>query len=156
MNTLRNLSLAVVIAGALLQGCSQAPDLNKVRADVAKAQAEGQKLIIDAQANMDKVMAENNKNVVGTQADASTSNSAPATDDANIAKAKKDAANKLADAQYDVDKARAEAAYKVADANCEAQTGDAGKSCKENAKATYDSSVAAAKAKNTDAHQKNA
>ena len=155
MNTYRNCALAAIIVVALLQGCSQAPDPNKVRADVAKAQADGQKLIVDAQAKMDKVMAENNKNVVNTQADASTSNNAQATDDANMAKVRTQAANQLADAQYDVDKARAEAAYKVADANCGAQTGDAAKSCHDSAKATYDSSVAAAKAKNDDAHQKN-
>ncbi len=45
-------------------------------------------------------------------------------------------------------KVRAEAAYDVAKANCEAQTGDAEKSCKDQAKAQYDQAVAAAKQKN--------
>ncbi len=68
---MQNRSLvALVFATMLLQACSQQVDTAKVQADIAKAEADGQKTIIDAQAKLDQVVAQNNKDVVGVQADA--------------------------------------------------------------------------------------
>jgi hypothetical protein len=153
-----NILFALAFATAMLQGCNQQADnAAKVQADVAKAEADGQKKIIDAQAKLDQVVAQNNKNLVGTQADAqkdasSNPNAPPPEANADIAKARSDAEVKVADAQYDVDKAKAEAAKQVADARCESQAGDANKQCQAAAKADYDAAVAAAKAKNDTVH----
>jgi hypothetical protein len=153
-----NILFALAFATAMLQGCNQQADnAAKVQADVAKAEADGQKKIIDAQAKLDQVVAQNNKNLVGTQADAqkdasSNPNAPPPEANADIAKARSDAEVKVADAQYDVDKAKAEAAKQVAEARCESQAGDANKQCQAAAKADYDAAVAAAKAKNDTVH----
>ena len=150
--------VALVIATGLLQGCNQQPETaGKVQADVAKAEADGQKKIIDAQAKLDQVVAQNNKNLVGAQADAqkdaANNPSAPAqAADADISKARTEAEIKVADAQYDVDKAKAVAAKQVAEARCQALVGDANKECMSRAKADYESATAAAKAKNDAAH----
>jgi hypothetical protein len=150
--------VALVAATVLLQGCNQQADTAaKVQADVAKAEADGQKQIIDAQAKLDQVVAQNNKNVVGVQADAQKDAAndanapAPAASD-DVAKARNDAEIKVADAQYDVDKAKAAAAKQVAEARCQALAGDANKSCMSSAKADYESATATAKAKNDAAH----
>src|SRR4029079_7554675 len=111
-----NILVALAFATAMLQGCNQQPDnAAKVQADVAKAEADGQKKIIDAQAKLDQVVAQNNKDLVGVQADAqkdaiSNPNAPTAAASADIAKAHTSAEIKVADAQYDVDKAKAEAA----------------------------------------------
>jgi hypothetical protein len=151
--------VALAFAAAMLQGCNQQADTAaKVQADVAKAEADGQKKIIDAQAKLDQVVAQNNKDLVGTQADAqkdasSNPNAPPPAVSADVAKARSDAEVKVADAQYDVDKAKAEAVKQVADARCEAQVGDANsKQCLATAKSSYDSAIAAAKAKNDAVH----
>jgi len=70
----------LILAAVSLQGCNQQADTAakaqtdaaKAQADIAKAQADGQKKIVDAQAKLDQVVAQNNKNVVGAQADAQT------------------------------------------------------------------------------------
>src|SRR5262249_56949727 len=54
MITQRYSALAIVVSALLLQACQQGPDPAKVQADVTKAQAEGQKKIVDAQAKMDQ------------------------------------------------------------------------------------------------------
>jgi len=147
----------LILATGLLQGCNQQDtaakaqtDAAKAQADIAKAQADGQKKIVDAQAKLDQVVAQNNKNVVGAQADAQTQavkdpNAPPPPDNADVIKAHNVAENKVADAQYDVDKAKAEADKEVADARCKTQAGAAHDSCVATAKAAYDSAVAAAK-----------
>jgi hypothetical protein len=123
--------------------------------------------IADAQAKLQQVTAENRKDIV----DARVDNSAPATNgttpsttaepgtaantaNKDVADAQQKAAKKTADAQYDVDKASAEAKYDVSVARCKGQTGDAAKSCKDNAKSTYDSEINQAKAKNNSANQR--
>src|SRR6187399_117020 len=154
-----NILVGLIFATAMLQGCNQQQPDNaaKVQAGVAKAEADGQKKIVDAQAKLDQVVAQNHKNLVGTEADAqkdatNNPNAPPPEASADVAKARSDAQLKVADAQYDVDKAKAEAAKQVADARCESQAGDANKQCLAAAKADYDTAVAAAKAKNDVAH----
>jgi hypothetical protein len=150
--------VALVFTTGLLQGCNQQTDTaGKVQADVAKAEADGQKQIIDAQAKLDQVVAQNNKNLVGVQADAqkdaANNPGAPAqAAGADIAKARNEAEIKVADAQYDVDKAKAAAAKQVAEARCQALVGDANKECTSRAKADYESATATAKSKNDAAH----
>jgi len=158
-------TFVALLAGGALGGCQRAPDMAKVDADVQKAQADGEKKVADAQAKLDKVIAENRKDLVDAQVDArrdaqtATANPAPATPVANppadkVARTEGDAMQKSADAQYDLDKARADASYDVATARCEAQTGDAEKACKETAKAQRDTVVARAKSRNDVAHQR--
>jgi hypothetical protein len=66
-----NILVALAFATAMLQGCNHRQTARqRFTADVAKAEADGQKKIIDAQAKLDQVVAQNNKNLVGTQADA--------------------------------------------------------------------------------------
>jgi hypothetical protein len=150
--------VALVFVAVSLQGCNQQTDTaGKVQADVAKAEADGQKKIIDAQAKLDQVVAQNNKDLVGVQADAqkdaANDPNAPApAAAADTAKARSNAEIKVADGQYDVDKAKAEAARQVAEARCQALVGDAIKQCVSSAKNDYDSAVAAAKARNDAAH----
>jgi hypothetical protein len=138
--------VAAVLSTAALSGCNRGPDPDKVREDVAKAQADGQKKVADAQAKVDKANAEAQKDAIVDNANGQA-NGAPDTPPNGDRK-------KIADAQYDLDKARAEAAYGVANANCEAQTGDAKKACQDQAKAQYDSAIAAAKQKNDAASQR--
>lgn len=150
--------MAFFFATVFLQGCSQQPDTaTKVQADIAKAEADGQKQIIDAQAKLDQVVAQNNKNLVGVQADAqkdaANNPNAPAAEaSADIAKARHDAEMKVADAQFDVEKAKAAATRQVAEARCQIRADDARKACMSSAKADYDSATAVAKAKNDVAH----
>jgi hypothetical protein len=156
---------ALIFATMLLQACNQQADTAtvdaaKVQADVTKADADGQKTIIDAQAKLDQVVAQNNKDLVGVQADAqkdaaTNPNASPAAASADIAKARANAENKIADAQYDVDRAKAGAVEKSAEARCENQVGDANKLCVSNAKTSYDSALATAKAKNDAVHAAN-
>jgi hypothetical protein len=155
---MRNRSLlALVFVTMLLQACNQQVDTAKIQADVAKAEADGQKKIIDAQAKLDQVVAQNNKDVVGVQADAqkdatNNPNAAPAAASTDIDKARTNAENKVADAQFDVDKAKAEAAEQIAETRCGLQVGDANKACMSSARVAYDSAVATAKAKSDAAH----
>ena len=46
--------IITLAAAALLQACNQGPDPAKVQGDVIKAQADGQKMIVDAQAKLDQ------------------------------------------------------------------------------------------------------
>ena len=67
----RILTIAAILSATLaLQACNKGPDPAKVQADVAKAQADGQKKIADAQADLDKVVAKNRKTMADTDADA--------------------------------------------------------------------------------------
>jgi len=168
-----NLTTLVFVITALLQGCNQQTDspakvqadnaqadrvqADKVQAGIAIAEADGQKKIIDAQAKLDQVVAQNNKDLVGAQTDAqkdatNNPNAPTPAGSAEVAKAHTNAEISVADTQYDVDKAKAEAAEQVAEARCAAQVGDANKTCVSSAKASRDSAVAAAKAKNDAAH----
>lgn len=150
--------VAITFAIALLQGCNQeAETAAKVQADIAKAEADGQKKIIDAQAKLDQVVAQNNKTLVGVRADAqkdaADKPAAPAeAADADIVKARSEAEIKVADAQYEVDKAKAAAARQVAEARCEALALDAKNDCMSRAKTDYASATATAKAKNDAVH----
>lgn len=149
--------LAMVVATMLLQACSQQVDTAKVQADVAKAEAAGQKKIVDAQAKLDQVVAQNNKDLVGVQSDAQKAaandpNASTTAASAYIAKARTNSEIKVAGAQYDVDKAKAEAVEMVAETRCGLQVDDANKACVSAAKANYDSALAEAKAKSDAAH----
>ena len=151
--------ITLLVAAALLQACDRAPDQAKVQGDVAKAQADGQKMIVDAQAKLDQVAAKNNKEVVNAQVDAraDNANNPPTTTpaDNDVAKARKEANEDMADAQYNLEKAKGEAAHNVAKAQCEAQTGDDEKACKDSAKVRYESAIAEAKAKADAMHRRN-
>ncbi len=75
-----------LLIAASLGACSQGPDPAKVQADITKAQADGQKMVVDAQAKLDQVNAANNKDVVVAQADArqnTAENSQPAPSEAD-------------------------------------------------------------------------
>jgi hypothetical protein len=149
-----NVLLSVAIATAL-QGCERGPNLAKVQANVLRAQVEGQKMVVDAQANLDKLNAQNTSDMVDAQIDTHgelANTSAPVGDDAG--KVRLAAGDKVADAQYDVEKAKAEAGYNIASAQCGAQVGDIGKACKETAKASYDFAIATAKTKNDVIHRR--
>ncbi|HET8940897.1 MAG TPA: hypothetical protein VFN13_02810 [Rudaea sp.] len=159
-----------------LQGCKQRPDPAKVQADIIKAQANGQKAIADARANMDKVIAQNRKDLVDARVDAQMDHASgdetarnrqsPAANlenpsavaspvSAAVARARKGATDSTADAQYELDKAKAEADYNVALARCESRVGTALDACKETAKSRYDSDITAARHRNDSAHQPN-
>lgn len=147
--------VGLVLATALLQGCNQQTDnAAKVQADIAKAEADGQKQIIDAQAKLDQVVAQNNKTLVGVRADAQkdAADKPAEAADADIVKARSEAEIKVADAQYEVDKAKAAAARQVAEARCEALALDAKNDCMSRAKTDYASATATAKAKNDAVH----
>ena len=128
------LFLAGCIAGLGLQACNNnAADPAKVAAEVQKAQAEGEKKIVEAQARLEQVAAENKKDVVVAQADAridaADDSAAKAADDtARKADAKKGDARKT-DAKIpdiaptappasdeNIAKARITAMQKIADA----------------------------------------
>src|SRR6478735_5277737 len=124
------LFLAVCIAGLGLQACNNnAADPAKVEVEVQKAQAEGEKKIVEAQAKLEQVAAENKKDVVVAQADAridAISDSVAKTADDNTAKkgeAKK-AEAKMPDiapttpppSDENIAKARVAAMQKLADA----------------------------------------
>ena len=163
--------LAALFVAMTLQGCQRAPDLAKVDADVQKAQAAGEKNIAAAQAKLDKVNADNRKDMVDAQVDARTSDNGantppppnviaptppPPPPPANaVVTTRADAMAKTAEATYDLEKTRADSTYDVAAARCEAQVGDSEKACKETAKAARDTTVANAKARN-DAVQQSA
>jgi hypothetical protein len=127
------LFLAGCIAGLGLQACSNnAADPAKVAAEVQKAQAEGEKKIVEAQAKLEQVAAENKKDVVVAQADAridAASDAAKAADDAaRKGEAKKGEARKTDAKMPDIApttpppsdesiaKARVAATQKIADA----------------------------------------
>jgi hypothetical protein len=127
------LFIAGCLAGLSLQACNNsAADPAKVEAEVQKAQAEGEKKIVEAQAKLEQVAAENKKDVVVARADAridAANDSATKSGDAakkpeaiepaappadeNVARARITAMEKVADAQFGVDKAKAEATYGV-------------------------------------------
>jgi len=124
---------AALVAALGLQACAKQVDQAKVAADVQKAQAEGEKKIVDAQAKLEQVNAANNKDIVSAQADAqvdaakAADNAAPVPAPAD-AKTAKTAAARAPAAKPDVDaapppvndesvaKARVAAQAKVADA----------------------------------------
>src|SRR6478736_3738853 len=179
------LYLAVCIAGLGLQACNNnAADPAKVEAEVHKAQAEGEKKVVEAQAKLEQVAAENKKDVVVAQADAridAASDAAKAADesarkgeakkrdakmpdiappppppsDENVAKARIAATQKIADAQYGVDKAKAEAAYGVTLARCKGQSSESMQAvCRDGAEKTLSSNVANAKARSDAARRR--
>lgn len=143
------IAITILTATVAVQGCSeQGADPAKVRADVAKAQAEGDEKIATAQealerartaANAAPMNPDSNSATTGTP---STGVDAPGTTTAAI-----DPAKRVAGAEYDVEKAKAEQTYNVALARCEDRVGDANKSCRDLAKSLYDSALDAAKSK---------
>jgi hypothetical protein len=135
------LSVFVAVTAITVGACDRAPDPAKVSENVARAQAAGQKRVADAQQRLDQVT----RDIAAV----------PASDTA--ASRENAAANdKIADARYGVDKAQAEANYDVARAQCGGQAGEAQKTCEDSARAAYDSSLAAAKAKNEQARKRSA
>ena len=95
------LFLAGCIAGLGLQACNNgAADPAKVESDVQKAQAEGEKKIVEAQAKLEQVAAENKKDVVVAQADARIDAASDAA-----AKAADDSAKKGGTKKSDANKA---------------------------------------------------
>lgn len=175
--------IAACIAGFGLQACSSsAVDPAKVEADVQKAQAEGEKKVVDAKAKLEQVNAENNRTVVDAQADArldaaKADDGAKATDaakktdaaskadagaallppaaDPNVAKARVAALEKAADAEFGLDKAKAEATHAVTMARCGGQSSTNMQTvCKDGAQKALDSAVAAAKARNDAARRR--
>jgi len=177
--------IAVCVAGLGLQACNNSTaDPAKVEAEVQKAQAEGEKKIVEAQAKLEQVAAENKKDVVVAQADAridaandsavkagdtvkkaeagkadakkteAIEPAAPAADE-SVVKARVAALEKVADAQYGVDKAKAEAAYGVTLARCKGQSGESMQIvCRDGAQKTLSSAVASAKARNDAARRR--
>lgn len=180
----QTLFIAVCVAGFGLQACNNnAADPAKVEAEVQKAQAEGEKKIVEAQAKLEQVTAENKKDVVVAQADAridavndaaakpdvtkkadakkadakqaeAIEPVAPAADE-NVAKARVTAMQKIADAQYNVDKAKAEATYGVTLARCKGQSSESMQTvCRDGAQKTLASAVASAKARSDAARRR--
>jgi hypothetical protein len=153
------LFIAVCVAGFGLQACSNsAADPAKVEAEVQKAQAEGEKKIVDAQAKLEQVAAENKKDVVVAQADAriDAANDAATTtkpgDAAKKADAKKTDAKKpeavepaAPAADENVAKARIAAMEKVADAQYNVD--------KAKAEATYGVTLARCKGQSSESMQ---
>lgn len=177
----QGLFIAGCIAGLGLQACNNnAADPAKVEAEVQKAQAEGEKKVVEAQAKLEQVAAENKKDVVVARADAridaadeaksgDSAKKAAASDakktevteppvpvaDENVAKARITAMQKVADAQYGVDKAKAEATYGVTLARCKGQSSESMQAvCRDGAQKTLSSAVASAKARNDAARRR--
>ena len=146
-------SIKFVIAAAIMalatQGCSeQGADPATVRADVAKAQAQGDEKIATAQEALEHVKVIANATPVNPDSNSATTSAPLANADTpGAAMTAVDPAKRLADAQYDVEKAKAEQTYNVALARCENRVGDANKACRDLAKSLYDSALDAAKSK---------
>jgi hypothetical protein len=152
MNTdVKHTKFIVLAATALLLACSQNIGPFKAQRDVTKAQADGEKMVVDAQAYLDLVTAQNNSDVVDARVRARAHDprnaSTATTNNADARRSRREARQKIADAQYGVDRAKAEASYKVAKAQCGAPAGTTANSCKESATAAYDSEMAAAKSR---------
>jgi hypothetical protein len=143
-------------ATALLLACSQNVGF-KVQRDVAKAQADGDKMVVDAQAYLELVNAQYNSDVVDARVRARAYDprnaSTAATNNSDARRLRAEAKKQMADAMYGVDKAKAEASYSVAKAQCEAHAGAASNSCRVDATANYDSEMAAAKARKDGTHR---
>jgi len=148
----QSILVATLVAALGLQACAKQVDQAKVEADVQKAQAEGQKKIVDAQAKLEQVNAENNKDIVSAQADArvdaakAADNAAPAASAADAKTAKTPGARAVAAKPADaaaptppvndenVAKTRIAALGKVADAQYDVE--------KAKAEAAYDVTMA--------------
>jgi hypothetical protein len=179
------LFIAVCVAGLGLQACNNSTaDPAQVEAGVQKAKAEGEKKIVEAQAKLEQVAAENKKDVVVAQVDAridaASDSAAKAGDsakkaeagkpvaknpeagepaappaDENVARARVAAMQKVADAQYGVDKAKAEATYGVTLARCKGQSSESMQTiCRDGAQKTLASAVASAKARSDAARRR--
>jgi hypothetical protein len=139
-----------LLASALLQqACSQNMGPLKFQDDVAKVQAAGEKMVAEAQANLDLVYAQNNSEIVNARLHARAHDprnaSSASTNNAAARQLRAEAMQKIADAQYEVDKARAQARYNVAKAQCDAHATLAPKSCTDEATSSYGSAMAAAR-----------
>ena len=169
------LFIAGCVAGLGLQACNNnAADPAKVEAEVQKAQAEGEKKVVEAQAKLEQVAAESKKDIVVARADAridaaddkaklSATNAkkteavepAASVADENVAKTRVAAMQKVADAQYGVEKARAEATYGVTLARCKGQSSEGMQAvCRDGAQKTLASAVASAKARSDAARRR--
>jgi hypothetical protein len=148
--------LAALAVAALLQACSQNIGPVKAQRNVTNAQADGEKEVVDAQANLALVNAQNNKDVVSARLWARAHDprnaSTAATNNADARRSRAEAKRKIADAQFDVDKAKAQASDKVAIAQCEARADAGANSCKDDATANFDSEMVTAKAQKAAAH----
>jgi hypothetical protein len=148
--------IVALVATALLLACSQNIGPVKVQRDVTKAQADGEKTVMDAQAYLDLVNSQYNSDVVNARVRARAHDprnaSTAATNNADARRLRTEAKRKMADAQYGVDKAKAEASYNVAKAQCEAHAGAVSNSCRDDATASYDSEMASAKSRREAVH----
>lgn len=145
----------VLLASAVLQqACSQNIGPLKIREDVSKAQAAGEKMVSDAQAYLNLVTAQNNSDVVNARLRARTiremPQALPPTTPRQVVRALKH--SKIADAQYEIDKARAQARYEAARAQCEEPAAAAANSCRDDTKANYDSATIVAEVRKYAAH----
>jgi hypothetical protein len=143
--------IVAVVGTTLLLACSQNMDPLKVQRDVTRVQADGDKMVMDAQANLELVNAQNNSDVVDALVRARAHDprnaSTAATNNADARRLRAEAKKKMADAIFGVDKAKAQASYNVAKVQCEAHAGAASNSCGNDATANFDSEMAAAKAR---------
>jgi hypothetical protein len=141
--------IVAVVATTLLSACSQNMDPVNVQGDVTTALADGDKMIMDAQANLELVSAQNNSDVVDALVRARAYDprnaSSAATNNADARRLRAEAKRKMADATYGVDCAKAQASFNVAKAQCEARAGATSKSCGHEATGNFDSEMTSAK-----------
>ncbi|MEO8803042.1 MAG: hypothetical protein ABI304_03510 [Rudaea sp.] len=142
-------TIIALAAAALLQACNQAPDMAKVESNVAKARAEGQQQVIDAQAALRRLNDRINQHALDTQVSTRANDANKESVSAQVArharKMRHEATREMAYARYDVDNAKATASNNVAQAQCEAKIGAAEKSCRQNADALFNAAIATAK-----------
>lgn len=110
-------ALILAMAGSFGAACNRAENPAEVRKDVSEARQEANQQIADARRAAAEQATEARKDVGETMNDAS---------------------DKVADANKDVAMARIEGERDVSLQRCEAMSGDAQKSCKDEANATYD------------------
>ena len=140
----------LLLASAMLQqACSQNMGPQKFQDDVTKVEAASEKMVAEAQANLDLVYAQNNSEIVNARLHARAHDprnaSSASTNNAAARRLRAEAMQKIADAQYEIDKARAQARYNVAKAQCDAHATLAPKSCTDEATSSYGSAMAAAR-----------
>ena len=145
--------LVLLVAALLQQACSGPL---KIQDEVTRAQATGDKMVTDAQANLDLVYAQNNSDIVNARLHARAHDprnaSSASTNNAEARRLRAEAKQKIADAKFEVDKAKAQARYNLAKAQCEAHAAADPVSCRDAGMASYGSEMATAKAQKDAAH----
>jgi hypothetical protein len=119
------LSAAIAASFLIAAGCNNAKSPDAVSNDVAKAEQKGAAEVAKSEDNAAKNL----------------DSAAGKVDDKLV-----DFSNQAAKDAYNVTVAKADAQLKVALARCEGMSGDAQKSCKDQAQAEYDAAKANAKA----------